>query len=186
MDKFGYVGSGDVNAIEELFKKYSQDPSSVDESWRNFFKGLDFARAEYKAASNGSPVAKNTTAIDSHVVKEFNVINLINGYRMRGHLFTKTNPVRNRRKYKPDLGIDVFDLNDSDMETVFQAGVEIEIGPAKLKDIVAHLQQTYCQSIGVEYMNIRNPNLLTWLQERMETTKNIPKFSKDEKTRILN
>ncbi len=187
MDKFAYVGNGDLNAIEDLFKKYQQDPSSVDESWRDFFKGFEFARAEYKAPAVQSQhphtVGPGGT---TNVTKEFNVINLINGYRMRGHLFTKTNPVRNRRKYKPDLGIDVFDLEDSDMETVFQAGREIEIGPAKLKDIVAHLKQTYCQSIGVEYMYIRNPNLLSWLQERMEISKNIPVFSKKEKTSILN
>ena len=93
--------------------------------------------------------------------------------------------MRTRRKYKPDLGLDVFDLEDKDLETVFQAGKEIEIGPAKLKDIVAHLKQTYCQSIGVEYMFIRNPNLLSWLQERMEMTKNIPYFTKEEKNNIL-
>src|SRR3954469_7788884 len=150
MDKFSYVGNGDVNAIEELFIKYEKDPASVDESWRDFFKGFEFARAEYNGASNGSTAGSSAAA--EAVTKEFNVINLINGYRMRGHLFTKTNPVRNRRKYKPDLGLDVFDLQDSDLETVFEAGREIELGPAKLKDIIAHLQRTYCESIGVEYM----------------------------------
>lgn len=183
MDKFSYVGNGDVNAIEELFIQYQKDPNSVDKTWQDFFKGFEFSKADYSAASGG--VAVNPKLAE-HVSKEFAVINLINGYRTRGHLFTKTNPVRNRRKYRPDLGLDVFDLSDKDLEEVFQAGKEIEIGPAKLKDIVAHLQQTYCQSIGVEYMFIRNPNLLTWLQERMETTKNIPTFSKKEKASILN
>lgn len=184
MDKFSYVGNGDVNAIEDLYRRYQQDPESVDQSWRDFFKGFDFSRANYKQQSQHP----NTVSpqLDAHVTKEFCVINLINGYRMRGHLFTKTNPVRNRRKYKPDLGIDVFDLDEKDLDTVFQAGREIEIGPAKLRDIIAHLQQTYCQSIGVEYMYIRNPNLLSWLQERMEITKNIPNFTKKEKASILN
>jgi 2-oxoglutarate dehydrogenase E1 component len=180
MDKFSYVGNSDVNAVEQLYLQYQRDPGSVDESWRDFFKGFEFARTDYDGKQ------KTVSAPPEHVTKEFNVINLINGYRMRGHLFTKTNPVRNRRKYKPDLGLDVFDLQEKDLDTVFQAGREIEIGPAKLKDIVTHLQQTYCQSIGVEYMFIRNPNLLTWLQERMEQTKNIPKFSKKEKASILN
>ena len=178
------MGNGDVNAIEELFIKFEKDPASVDESWRDFFKGFEFARAEYNGASNGSTAGSSAAA--EAVTKEFNVINLINGYRMRGHLFTKTNPVRNRRKYKPDLGLDVFDLDEKDLDTVFQAGREIEIGPAKLRDIVSHLQTTYCQSIGVEYMFIRNPNLLSWLQERMEISQNIPVFSKPEKTNILN
>lgn len=178
MDKFSFIGNGDVDAIEGLFLQYQKDPNSVDKSWQDFFKGYDFAKTDYSSASTSG-------AIPEQVNKEFKVINLINGYRTRGHLFTKTNPVRNRRKYKPDLGLDVFDLETKDLETVFQAGREIEIGPAKLKDIVAHLEQTYCQSIGVEYMFIRNPNLLTWLQERMETSKNIPNFTKEEKRSIL-
>jgi 2-oxoglutarate dehydrogenase E1 component len=180
MDKFSYVGNSDVNAVEELYLRYQKDPESVDASWRDFFKGFEFARTGY-GAGHAQPAA----APPEQVTKEFNVINLINGYRMRGHLFTKTNPVRNRRKYKPDLGLDVFELEEKDLDTVFQAGREIQIGPAKLRDIVSHLQQTYCQSIGVEYMFIRNPNLLTWLQERMELSKNIPQFTKKEKTSIL-
>jgi 2-oxoglutarate dehydrogenase E1 component len=184
MDKFGYVGNADVSAMEELYKRYQQDPNSVDESWKDFFKGFDFARTEYKVQDkHPATVGPGGT---TNVTKEFNVINLINGYRMRGHLFTKTNPVRNRRKYKPDLGLDVFDLEESDLETVFEAGREIELGPSKLKDIIGHLQQTYCQSIGVEYMYIRNPNLLSWLQERMEISQNIPTFTKEEKAGILN
>lgn len=182
MDKFSYIGNSDVVAIEELYKQFLSDPDSIDKTWQDFFKGFEFARADYSetTSSNGT-----TLKVDENVSKEFAVINLINGYRTRGHLFTKTNPVRNRRKYKPDLGIDVFDLEPKDLETVFQAGTEIEIGPAKLKDIIAHLEKTYCQSIGVEYMFIRNPNLLTWLQERMETSKNIPNFTKEEKRSIL-
>jgi 2-oxoglutarate dehydrogenase E1 component len=191
MDKFSYVGNSDVNAIEELFIQYQKDPHSVDKSWQDFFRGYEFSRADFAppASSNGSSASGSNpvkVAVSENVTKEFRVINLINGYRMRGHLFTRTNPVRNRRKYKPDLSLDVFELDEKDLDTVFQAGIEIEIGPAKLRDIVAHLQQTYCQSIGAEYMNIRNPNLLSWLQERMELSKNIPRFSKKEKWNILN
>ena len=69
-------------------------------------------------------------------------MNLIHGYRQRGHLFTKTNPVRQRRKYMPTLDIANFGLEPADLETVFQAGNEIGIGPAKLKDIIAHSAKT--------------------------------------------
>ena len=112
MDKFSYLGNADVNAIEELFNRFQQDPGSVDASWQDFFKGFEFARAEYSESSGEASV---TTAMAQHIAKEFRVLNLINGYRHRGHLFTKTNPVRNRRKYKPDLGLDVFDLDDKDL-----------------------------------------------------------------------
>jgi len=176
MDKFSYLGTSDVNAIEELFAQYLSNPESVDKTWQDFFKGFEFARADY---SSGGAIPENVT-------KEFNVINLINGYRSRGHLFTKTNPVRQRRTYQPTLEIENFGLSQKDLEVVFQAGIQIGIGPAKLKDIIAHLETTYCNSIGVEYAFLRNPIETQWLQERIEKTKNIPNYTKEEKKVILN
>ena len=75
--------------------------------------------------------------------------------------------------------------SDLDLETVFQAGEELGIGPAKLSDIVAHLKQTYCGSIGVEYVYIRDPNVIRWLRERMEPVRNTPQYSKEKKIQIL-
>jgi 2-oxoglutarate dehydrogenase E1 component len=178
MDKFSYVGTSDVNAIEELFQQYLKDPNSVDASWKDFFKGFEFAQTSYNEKSGG--------AIPENVSKEFKVINLINGYRQRGHLFTKTNPVRERRQYTPTLDLENFGLSSSDLETVFHSGSEIGIGSAKLKDIIVHLELTYCQSIGVEYTFVRDPKVVKWLQERMEKSKNTPSFSNAEKKTILN
>lgn len=177
MDKHSYVGNGDVNAIEELYLQFRKDPNSVDASWKDFFKGFEFAKANYDEPSSGG--------IPENVAKEFKVIGLINGYRQRGHLFTKTNPVRQRRTYEPNLNIENFGLNEKDLDTVFQAGNEIGIGPAKLRDIIAHLEQTYCQSIGAEYMFLREPKVVKWLQERMEKNRNTPNFSVAEKKTIL-
>jgi 2-oxoglutarate dehydrogenase E1 component len=112
-------------------------------------------------------------------------MNLIQGYRQRGHLFTKTNPVRDRRQYTPSLDIQNFGLTAEDLETVFQAGTEIGIGPAKLKDIIDHLHQTYCQSIGAEYRYLREPATVKWLQTKMESGKNSPDFSLDKKKHLL-
>ncbi len=176
MDKFSYLGNGDVVAIEALFQQYLKDPNSVESDWKQFFAGFEFARKNYEDAGE----------IPQNVRKEFDVINLINQYRSRGHLFTKTNPVRERRKYLPTLAIENFGLSEADLETVFQAGTQIGIGAAKLRDIIAHLDQTYCQSIGAEYMYIRNPKIVKWLQDKMEGTKNTPKFSLEEKKVIFN
>ena len=115
MDKVSYVGNADVTAIDHLYKMYQQDPESVDIGWKKFFEGFDFARTNYE---DGGDIPENFQ-------KEFKVINLINGYRNRGHLFTKTNPVRERRKYSPTLDIENFGLDVSDINSVFQAGEEI-------------------------------------------------------------
>jgi len=176
MDKFSYLGNSDVNAIESMYVQFQKDPAAVDKTWQDFFKGFEFAQTDYSSSNRTIP---------ENVSKEFKVISLINGYRQRGHLFTQTNPVRERRHYQPTLDLVNFGLSDKDLETVFQAGNEIGIGAAKLKTIVAHLEQTYCQSIGAEYLFMREPEVLKWLQERMEKSRNTPNFSRDEKRVIL-
>lgn len=177
MDKYSFISNAHPDVIDNMFAQYKQDPESVDASWRNFFEGFEFARTDFSTGEGG--------AIPENVSKEFKVIQLINGYRQRGHLFTKTNPVRERRKYAPTLEIENFGLSQGDLDTVFQAGNEIGIGPAKLRDIVAHLEQTYCKNIGVEFLYMRTPEVIEWLQSRMEKSRNTPQYSVAEKKTIL-
>lgn len=174
MDKFSSVGNQDLAAIEDLYQTYLESPETVDKSWQQFFAGYELARTNYQQ--------KSDVANHDHIDKEFAIMSLILGYRQRGHLFTKTNPVRSRRTYSPTLAIENFGLEPKDLETTFKAGNEIGIGPAKLKDIIAHLEATYCHSIGVEYVYIRHPEVVQWLKQKMESTRNSQVFS-DEKRR---
>lgn len=176
MDKYSYLGNADPSMLEELYKQYKTNPESVDESWGRFFEGFEFARTTY-----------NDEGIDpkTDYPAEFKVINLINGYRSRGHLFTKTNPVRTRRQYKPTLDLENFGLSQSDLGKKFAAGSEIGLGEATLKDIIAHLNETYCKSVGVEFMFIRDVEVAAWLRAGMERTKNTMEFSKEDKIYIL-
>lgn len=192
MDKNSYLSNGHSAAVEDLYRQYLEDENAVDFGWRKFFEGFELARKEYPVKSSavspagGGTAPENASLSDRQVQKEFNVIELINVYRSSGHLFTKTNPVRERRKYAPSIDeIELFGLSPGDLDTVFQAGNEIGIGPARLRDIIAFLKQTYCQSIGVEYKYIRNPKITQWFQEKMERVRNTPKFSIEEKKTIL-
>ena len=173
MDKFTFVGNGDVNAIDDLYNKYLNNPESVDIQWARFFEGVDFAKTDF--TSGGIP---------ENFQKEFKIINLINGYRSRGHLFTKTNPVRARRTYQPDLSLENFGLEQADLTTVFQAGNEIGIGPATLKEIIDHLEETYCQSIGIEFVYMREPDRTQWFKDKIEL-KNRPKYTAEDKKKIF-
>ncbi len=172
-----YLSNADVNYIDDLYKQYQSDKASVDFGWQKFFEGFDFG------SGKGIP---GSGAISEDALKEINVLNLINAYRTRGHLFTKTNPVRERRKYTPTLDLANFGLSDGDLEKTFNAGHELGLGSAKLKDIVAHLKNTYCESIGAEYLHIGDPIKIEWLRNLMETTKNQPNLSIDEKKQCLN
>jgi 2-oxoglutarate dehydrogenase E1 component len=180
MDKHTYVGNSDVSAIDALYQQYKQNPESVDISWQRFFEGFEFRTSEFEAL----PASSGGVPVSGEMAKEFKVINLINAYRQRGHLFTETNPVRQRRKHVPNLDLEHFGLVDADLEITFQAGADVGIGPAKLSDIINHLQNCYCKHIGIEYMYVRDPQRVLWLRERIEKV-NKEKFSPEEKKQFL-
>ncbi len=184
MDRLNYLNSANAAYIDTLYQAYQQDPESVDFGWQKFFEGFDFGRDTEQTAP--AAAATGTPESSEHFLKEINVLNMINGYRSRGHLFTKTNPVRERRHYFPGKELETFGLSDADLDTVFSAGVEVGLGAAKLRDIHDLLEQTYCQTIGAEYKYIRNPIKIKWFEDRMEKVRNTPNFSIDEKKRILN
>lgn len=187
MDQRINLGHIEPGAIEALYRQFLDDPGQMEPGWRMFFEGFELARKEFPV-SDDAQVSESGPAdgIDGTVIRnEFRVIELIRAYRERGHLFTLTNPVRSRRKYYPTLDTENFGLQASDLSTPFQAGREIGIGQASLNDIVQHLKDTYCRSVGVEYMYIRSPEVVQWLQKRMEGIKNSPAFSGEKKIRIL-
>jgi 2-oxoglutarate dehydrogenase E1 component len=186
MDKNPFLSNLDPGALDGVYQRYKADPSSVTPDWARFFEGFDLARARFPELPGQSPSTSGSHAPASeNVAKEFKVIALINGYRERGHLFTDTNPVRERRTYGPTLDLANFGLGEEDLPTSFEAGNELGIGKATLADILEHLKATYCRSIGVEYRFIRDVDRVQWLQKRMEKDRNTPAFSLDEKKEIL-
>ncbi len=180
MNNNNYLSNEENIEVESLHQQYLQDPESVSDNWRLFFEGVEFAQLSKQGVQSAAESEKQ-----DKIKAEFKVINLINGYRNRGHLFTKTNPVRERRKYVPTLALENFGLGNEDLDTVFHAGSIIGIGDATLKEIVAHLEATYCGSIGAEYKYIRTPEVVDWLENKMESTHNSKEFSIEEKKHIL-
>ncbi len=177
MDKLTYLSNADSGYIDSLYQAYKEDPNAVDVSWQKFFEGFEFGQT-----AEGGDAAAETP---EQAIKEINVLNMINGYRDRGHLFTETNPVRERRKYFPGKELETFGLSEADLDTVFNAGVEVGLGKAKLKDIRQLIEDTYCRSIGAEFRYIRHPEKIKFLQDKMEADRNTPQFSLDGKKRIL-
>jgi len=206
MDNFSYLSNADPSALDSLYQEWKKDPEAVDFGWKKFFEGFDFGLAALggdaakiaaqaaaaEVVSVFSVVSADDIgqdhmgkAVEEHFLKEIKVLNMIDGYRNRGHLFTQTNPVRERRKYFPGKELSTFGLSERDMDTRFNAGVEIGLGPATLRDIRRLLEETYCGSIGAEYRYIRNPLKTKWFEDRMEKTRNKPNLSLEQKKRIL-
>ena len=180
MDKFSFLNAAHTGFIADLYDQYLVNPDAVEPSWRSFFQGYDLANEDYSFSEEETPVG-----IPQEVRKEFLVADLINGYRTRGHLFTETNPVRDRRQYTPSLELDNFGLDENDLDKEFSAGDILGLGRVKLSVIVNHLKKVYCDSIGVEYMYMRNPEKLKWWQQRLNENENHPKYSVDAKKYIL-
>ena len=174
MDKYSFLNAAHTAHFAELYDQYLVNPDSVEPSWRAFFQGFDFGMEQ-----------QADVEIPDDVLKEFRVVKLIDAYRGSGHLFTKTNPVRRRRQYSPTLDIKNFGLDQDDLTTVFSAGDIIGIGAATLADIIIHLERIYCESIGMEYMYIRHPERVNWIQKWINKNGNHPNFNNDQKKQIL-
>jgi 2-oxoglutarate dehydrogenase E1 component len=192
MDKYSFLNTAHTSFFSELYDKYLQNPDSVEPSWRAFFQGFDFGMESSLEELDISGDDRVTSVINGREVempeslqKEFQVIRLIDGYRSRGHLFTRTNPVRERRQYVPSLEIENFGLTKADLGTVFNAGDIIGIGPSTLEAIIKHLTRIYCDAIGVEYMYIRKPERVKWIQDWINVNDNHPDFNADRKKHIL-
>ena len=132
MDRFSFLGSVHAEFIDEQYQRYLSDPDNTEPSWRAFFQGYDFAQEVY------SDDDLEGAGVPQEVIKEFHVLNLIQGYRSRGHLFTKTNPVRERREYQPTLHLENFGLSRDDLETEFNAATELGAsGPRTLRKLLS-------------------------------------------------
>ena len=181
MDPYSFLNTAHTAYFAELYDQYLINPQEVEPSWRAFFQGFEFGIEESKKEK----LSFQGEEVPDNILKEFKVVKLINAYRTRGHLFTKTNPVRDRRIYTPNLEIENFDLDKEDLQTVFNAGDIIGLGPNTLENILIHLERIYCNSIGIEYMFIRNPEKITWIQSKLNDNGNKTNFDKSQKLQIL-
>ena len=192
MDRFSFLNAAHTDYFAQLYDQYLENPDSIEPSWRSFFQGFDFGMenftgenpVQFGAETSSNPV--DNSKISEQLQKEFQVIKLIEGYRTRGHLFTKTNPVRERRSYSPTLELKNFGLSDADLNTVFDAAKVLNLTPCTLSAIVKHLEMVYCQHIGIEYMYMRKPEVIQWIQDRIGIHDNQPNFTIDQKKNILN
>ena len=173
MDPYSFLNTAHTAFFAELYNEYLLDPDSVEPSWRAFFQGFEFG-IDKKSKNEDFLIPEN-------ILKEFRVVELINAYRTRGHLFTKTNPVRERRKYVPTLDLENFGLSHEDLQSTFNAGEIIGIGNSSLENILIHLERIYCDSIGIEYMYIRTPERIKWIQSFLNSNDNHPEFEIDKK-----
>ncbi|ADE35462.1 2-oxoglutarate dehydrogenase, E1 component [Candidatus Karelsulcia muelleri DMIN] len=157
MDRYSFLNTINHQQIEILYKKYLEDPDSIEHSWRAFFQGFDFYKEKYTYFCK---FIKKKKSIDTF--KEINVLKLINFYKKEGHLFAKINPISEKIDY-PTLNIKKFFLEKEDLDKIFVSSKEIGLPPCTLREIIFFLKKKYCESIGLEYMYLYNPEQINWI-----------------------
>lgn len=194
-----------VNAgfVEELYAQYQENPEKVDASWRSFFeqqRGLAAPAASYPKngaaqvipPARGSdperktPVTASTQELTTKVITRARVVQLVNAYRVRGHLFAHVDPLGVAPSAPPELELANFELDQSDLDKQFPT-VDLAGTPPtlSLREIIGRLEETYCRSIGVEFTHIEDPVQRNWLRERMESTRNHLELDHSRQLRIL-
>jgi len=144
----------------------------VDDSWRFFFEGFELGAARPAAPP---PDSRAQTGI----------VRLIDAYRDLGHFLAHLDPLSQARSRHPLLELSEFGLTEADLERTFDTSHFVGLPHAKLRDLLTALRETYCRTIGIEYMHIQDTRIRQWLQERMEPRHNRPHFDRERKLRIL-
>lgn len=167
MKNFSYITNSSPAFIENMYKEFVQNPESVDEDFRKFFEGFDFAMSSGVTPSP-SYEPLNGKNIEVGRNKELAVYRLILGYRNKGHLIAKTNPIKQRKDRGANLDLSFFGLNDGDFEKEFEVGQTLGIGTTSLRNILAHLQKVYANHVGIEFKYITSQEEIDWLTKEIE------------------
>jgi 2-oxoglutarate dehydrogenase E1 component len=190
--------------VEELYFQYLHDPNSVEPSWRRYFEGLNgsggngagastlvppaaFRRSIFAAASAPAVSGAGVTGsrISVRLLSE-RVQRLVEGYRELGHLTANLDPLGLVRRKLPPIALEDFGLADEDLDLVFSS--ENVAGPDRttLRDLVELLRETYSRTIGVELAHLHDVELRSWLQSRMEATRNRLVLTRADRLQLLN
>ncbi|HEX3729173.1 MAG TPA: 2-oxoglutarate dehydrogenase E1 component [Opitutaceae bacterium] len=182
MNSFSLPVQANAEVIESMHRAWLDNPDAVDPTWRAFFQGFTLGN-NGGALAGPESAAAGVSIVDS--LKQSHVHYLIAAYRAIGHLQSHLDPLSEAPAPTPKLQLSQFELSDADLETSFDVGTYLGGGQMKLREVIASLQQTYCGHVGVEVSHIQDQDCRRWLQDRIESSRMQPKFTKPQKVRIL-
>ncbi len=165
-----FVQRENAGYIEEQYERYLRDPASVGKDWAQFFAGFELG-------SSGATLAAAEPTIG--------VFDLIHSYRELGHLVADLDPLGHIQQSHPLLELKEFGFRDDDLERVIECAAFRSLTRSTLRELLEALQQTYCRTIGVEFMFISDKTQRDWLKERMEPTRNRPRLAVEDRRLIL-
>ena len=192
MKDFSYITNSSPAFIENLYRDFVNDPDSVDPEMKKFFEGFDFAINNVTANGNGktsvaiatTPVADKSVSADVDWMREISAYRMILGYRNKGHLLAKTNPIRPRKDRGANIELSFFGFTEADLDKDFHTGNLIGLGTTSLRNILDHLEKCYASHVGIEFKYISDQKKIDWLTNEVEK-KMQDSLSLDKKKRIL-
>jgi 2-oxoglutarate dehydrogenase E1 component len=198
-----YLFGGNAPFVEELYEAYLANPQSVPDRWRDYFDSMQvlpgpdgnggkdiahapvveaFAQRAKQGTLRAAPAADDSGANR----KQTYVLLLIGAHRTLGSRWANLDPLKRMpRPTIPELDPAFYDLTEADLETVFNTGTLVGPERETLREILQHLRETYCGSIGAEYMYISDMTQKRWIQQRLESVRGQPKFAADVRKRVL-
>ncbi len=186
MKDFQYITSSHPQFIESLYNDFLKDANSVDPEMKKFFEGFDFAvssgSSNNKTASNGTATAAAPASFDW--MKEIRAYRMILGYRNKGHLLAKTNPIRKRKDRGANIELEFYGFTDADLDKEFFAGQLIGLGTTTLRNIYNHLEKCYANHVGIEFKYISDQTKVDFLTAALEKEFHQP-LSLTKRKRIL-
>jgi 2-oxoglutarate dehydrogenase E1 component len=197
MKDFSYITNSSPGFIENLYRDYLKDPSSIDPDLKKFFEGFDFAISNGAINGNGktaadtypSSIKTEITAtpqdsVDDDWMGEIRAYRMILGYRNKGHLLAKTNPIRQRKDRGANIELEFYGFSEADLDKEFRAGNLIGLGTTSLRNIFNYLERCYASHVGIEFKYISDQKKIDWLTNEVE--KKLPEpLPLEKKKRIL-
>ena len=191
MNAADFLAGIDPRQIEELYEQYRRDPSSLPSSWALVFAGYELglapdkragAHAQSEARMGGAELPSGVQASEGEARELTTGINiLVQAYRELGHLIANLDPLGDNLTEHPLLRVEEFGFRRNDLGLPVHGGGFRGLESTTLGDLLTALRQTYCRSIGAQYMGIAEKDKRDWLQAQMEPSRNDPKLSKQEK-----
>ncbi len=173
MSRVSLAGAYNLDVIEAAYQRWQRDPASVDDSWRLFFEGFDLGLA--KPAEPSAQAAR----------QQIGVVRIIDAYRRLGHALAQLDPLSDPPASHPLLELSNFSLQENDLDRTYDTSHFYGLPRATLRQLIAALRETYCRTIGVEYMHIQDRPIRSWLQQRMEPRRNHPDLPRRMRLRTL-
>lgn len=181
MDVLNFFSAANSEYIEELYARYQQDPSSLEENWRLFFAGFELGLGRPLVSGSGGSGEFATLSQR----RSDGTGDLVHSYRELGHTVATLDPLGGVRAAPALLNIHEFGFSEADNARTVGAGGFLGATDGTLGDLLAKVQKTYCGNIGVEYMDIRDKDQRDWLQEHIEPNFNQPNLKPEQRKRVL-